>query len=614
MATMLMRKLNFMIKQPKNLGTFDRKLASKISPSSSKTLISCSATAPSCDEALLNRRSANYKPPIWDFDFIQSLSSEYADEKYATRSCELKEQVKIMLEGQDLLAIDQLEVIDDLQKMGICYHFEEEIEKILTSIYERRYAKETGDLYSTALQFRLLRQHGFLVSQEIFNRFKNEKGEFESCHGEDTKGLLQLYEASHLLTEGEETLEAAREFATFFLHKNLEDQGNGIAENLSLLICHSLEMPLHWRVPRPNARWFIEEYGRRQDMNPILLEFAKLDFNIVQAAHQQELKHVSRWWKRTGLVEKLPFARDRLVECYFWNIGWLSVPQNQYSRITLSKVNSLITILDDIFDVYGTLEELQLLNDVIQRWNIEAMDQLPNYMQMCYLALNNSVNEAAYHVLKEQGLVIIPYLRKLWKDLSQTYIHEANWYSKGYTPRMEEYMNSAWIWVSTPLMLGFAFILMANTINMEAVSNFLKYHNVIRWSGTLVRLANDLGTSKDEMERGDIPKSVQCYMNQTGESKEVAEEHVRGLIRTTWKKMNEELQATDSVFSDKFIRGAADLGRMAMYMYQHGDGHGHQNLQIKKRISSLLFEPILLHEGDEYKGVNSLKRLADFVK
>ncbi|XP_075488639.1 (-)-alpha-terpineol synthase-like isoform X2 [Primulina tabacum] len=531
MATMLMRKLNFMIKQPKNLGTFDRKLASKISPSSSKTLISCSATAPSCDEALLNRRSANYKPPIWDFDFIQSLSSEYADEKYATRSCELKEQVKIMLEGQDLLAIDQLEVIDDLQKMGICYHFEEEIEKILTSIYERRYAKETGDLYSTALQFRLLRQHGFLVSQEIFNRFKNEKGEFESCHGEDTKGLLQLYEASHLLTEGEETLEAAREFATFFLHKNLEDQGNGIAENLSLLICHSLEMPLHWRVPRPNARWFIEEYGRRQDMNPILLEFAKLDFNIVQAAHQQELKHVSRWWKRTGLVEKLPFARDRLVECYFWNIGWLSVPQNQYSRITLSKVNSLITILDDIFDVYGTLEELQLLNDVIQRWNIEAMDQLPNYMQMCYLALNNSVNEAAYHVLKEQGLVIIPYLRKL-----------------------------------------------------------------------------------DEMERGDIPKSVQCYMNQTGESKEVAEEHVRGLIRTTWKKMNEELQATDSVFSDKFIRGAADLGRMAMYMYQHGDGHGHQNLQIKKRISSLLFEPILLHEGDEYKGVNSLKRLADFVK
>lgn len=73
-----------------------------------------------------------------------------------------------------------------------------------------------------------------------------------------------------------------------------------------------------------------------------------------------------------GLVEKLPFARDRLVECYFWNIGWLSGPQNGYSRITLSKVNSLITILDDIFDVYGTLEELQLLNDVIQRLGFQT--------------------------------------------------------------------------------------------------------------------------------------------------------------------------------------------------------------------------------------------------
>ena len=29
-------------------------------------------------------------------------------------------------------------------------------------------------------------------------------------------------------------------------------------------------------------------------MNPILLELAKLDFNIVQATHQEDLKQVSR--------------------------------------------------------------------------------------------------------------------------------------------------------------------------------------------------------------------------------------------------------------------------------------------------------------------------------
>lgn len=58
------------------------------------------------------------------------------------------------------------------------------------------------------------------------------------------------------------------------------------------------------------------------------------------------------------------------MECYLWNIGWLSGPENGYSRIALAKVNSLITVIDDIFDVYGTLEELQLMHDVIQRLGV----------------------------------------------------------------------------------------------------------------------------------------------------------------------------------------------------------------------------------------------------
>lgn len=101
---------------------------------------------------------------------------------------------------------------------------------------------------------------------------------------DDTNGLLQLYEASFLLTQGEETLmERARNFATNLLHQKI-----GLTDhNLSSL-------PLHWRIRRPNARLFIQAYERRQDMNQIVLELAKLEFNVVQATHQQELKHVSR--------------------------------------------------------------------------------------------------------------------------------------------------------------------------------------------------------------------------------------------------------------------------------------------------------------------------------
>lgn len=126
----------------------------------------------------------------------------------------------------------------------------------------------------------------------MFDFFKNDEGEFEPNLGDNTKGLLQLYEASFLLTEGEMSLEQARVFSTNLLQKKLDD---GIMdEYLSSLVRRSLELPLHWSVQRPNSRWFIDAYTNRSDVNPILIELAKLDFNIVQASYHEELKEVSR--------------------------------------------------------------------------------------------------------------------------------------------------------------------------------------------------------------------------------------------------------------------------------------------------------------------------------
>ena len=67
-----------------------------------------------------------------------------------------------------------------------------------------------------------------------------------------------------------------------------------IDQNLAIEVNHALELPLQWRMPRLEARWFIDVYEKRQDMNPILLEFAKLDFNMVQATHQEDLRHMPR--------------------------------------------------------------------------------------------------------------------------------------------------------------------------------------------------------------------------------------------------------------------------------------------------------------------------------
>lgn len=60
--------------------------------------------------------------------------------------------------------LEKLEFIDAVQRLGLQYHFDAEIKHVLALIYVKPIS---NDLYATALQFRLLRQHGHNVHQGI---------------------------------------------------------------------------------------------------------------------------------------------------------------------------------------------------------------------------------------------------------------------------------------------------------------------------------------------------------------------------------------------------------------------------------------------------------------
>ncbi|KAI9113043.1 hypothetical protein K1719_015975 [Acacia pycnantha] len=484
--------------------------------------------------AVARRRTFTEKclrhPSIWPHDYIQSLRSDFVEESYAVESDGLQEQA-----------------------IGIEAHFRNEIINLIENIYNNDTSKKSN-LHATALEFRILRQHGYGVSSEVFKKFLDHEDHFDARLCVDIKGLLSLYEASFL----------------------------------SMEVKHALELPLHWRVSRLEARWFIDFYEKRENMSPTLLKLAKLDFNIIQVSHLNDLKYTSRWWKRIGLGEKLSFSRDRLVENFFWTVGLTYEPQLGNFRRVMTKVNALITTIDDVYDVYGKLEELVLFTDVVDRWDVNAIDILPDYMKICFLALFNFVNEVAYEFLKENG--------HDWADLCKSYLVEAKWYYSNYQPSLQEYLENAWVSISAPVILVHAYLLLNTSIKKEDLVCIQQYSDIIQSSAAILRLADDLGTSEREKETGDVSKSVECYMNETGASEADACRHINCLIWETWKKMNKE--AKNCPYPKSFIQVAMNLARMSLCMYQHGDCHSVQDPEIKNRIMSLLLISILLHDSN----------------
>ena len=120
-----------------------------------------------------------------------------------------------------------------------------------------------------------------LWNLDVFKKFKEGEG-FMSCLTQDVMGLLSLYEATQLALPEEQILEEAKEFSVKHLQCLREDR---IDVNLVEQVRHSLEAPLHWLMPRLEARRFIDAYEKDEGKISCLLELAKLDFNVVQAMH-----------------------------------------------------------------------------------------------------------------------------------------------------------------------------------------------------------------------------------------------------------------------------------------------------------------------------------------
>ncbi|MCL7024628.1 hypothetical protein MKW94_024018, partial [Papaver nudicaule] len=117
----------------------------------------------------------------------------------------------------------------------------------------------------------------------------------KKLENDDVMGILSLYEASFFAFEGEDILDEAQQFTVRHLNEFIRTTDPHSVINKQ--VRHALELPLQWRAPRFETIWFLAIYAHTstaQEMDPLLFEFAKLDFNMVQATYQHELVYSSR--------------------------------------------------------------------------------------------------------------------------------------------------------------------------------------------------------------------------------------------------------------------------------------------------------------------------------
>ncbi|KAI8006164.1 putative terpene synthase 9 [Camellia lanceoleosa] len=184
-----------------------------------------------------------------------------------------------------------------------------------------------------------------------------------------------------------------------------------------------------------------------------------------------------------------------------------------------------------------------------------------------------------------------------WENLCRSYLVEARWFYSGYAPTLEEYLENAWISMGGHAGIAHAYLLLESTMRKTCLDSFkINGSSPIYWSSLIAQLSDDLGTSKAEIMRGDLAKSIQYYMMEKGVTEEQAQDHIKGLISFSWRKLNETIAKNSNPKSIILTTLSLNMARTAQCIYQHVDGVGKSTRVTRDHLMSLIAEPIAMFD------------------
>ncbi|EYU40922.1 hypothetical protein MIMGU_mgv1a023046mg, partial [Erythranthe guttata] len=334
---------------------------------------------------------------------------------------------------------EHLWAVDRLQRLGISRYFQPEIEDCVDYVHKNWTNKgicwarnsEVQDIDDTAMGFRLLRQHGYHVSADVFKQFENG-GEFFCFAGQSNQavtGMYNLYRASQVMFPAENILANAKTFSAKFLQ---EKRANNelldkwiIAKDLPGEVGYALDVPWYANLPRVEARFFLEQYGGENDVwigktlyrmpyvnNNTYLELATIDFNNCQALHQQEWKTIQKWYRNCNLGE-FGLSERNLLLSYFIASASVFEPEKSNQRIAWAKT---VILLDTIKSQQLSTEQKREFADEFEHGSILKFANGGRYKTGKSLigTLIRTVSQISMDTLLAHGIDIHQQLYRAW--------------------------------------------------------------------------------------------------------------------------------------------------------------------------------------------------------
>ncbi|KAL4585495.1 hypothetical protein LXL04_010116 [Taraxacum kok-saghyz] len=489
------------------------------------------------------------------------------------------EAVRNLLKNVQHQPLKPLHMVDVLQKVCINHLFQDEIDSILKMQYTEILSDNHHhqSLYEVSCTFRILRQEGYYVRPEVFANFKQKNGRFKEEISRDVKGLIALNEASQLSLEGEDILEEAADFSSHALKELMPF----LDEDEAIMVKTTLEHSYQRTSSTFMVKKFINHYT-----GTAMSELAKLELANVRSLHRAEVDQISRWWTELGLAEELNLARSQPLNWYLWPMASLTDPSLSEQRTELIKPIALVFIIDDIYDVYGTLDELILFTEAVIRWDINSLERLPYHLRICIEALYNITNEISDNIYKKFGFNPIEYLKKTWMNLCEAFLVEAKWFASGHLPKADDYLRNGIVSSGAEVVIWHMFFLLGGATNEDSATIINDESRITFCVAKILRLWDDLGSAKDENQDGHDGSYVTYYMKENeGCTIENARGHVMEMISDTWKQLNKESLSSNK-FSSTFIKGCVNLARMVPIMYDYDENH---SLPLLKDYISSMF-------------------------